>query len=106
MMASSDPGKVRRPTLPVSQGTKEGRSVRTCPLLAPIFLGLCWPVCLFLFQRRLGSRQPRDGHPVGGTGHVVEADSVAELDAGGFAAMLAADAEFDVGSGLPALFAA
>ena len=41
----------------------------------------------------LGSGQTRDGHAEGGTGHIVQADIVAEHDRGGVAAVLAADAK-------------
>ena len=53
-------------------------------------------VAAAVFQIGLGGGQSRDGDAVGGAGNVVEADVVAEGDTSGFAAMLAADAEFDV----------
>ncbi len=44
-----------------------------------------------------------DGDPVGGAGDVVEADFSAESDRGRVAAMLAADAHFQVGAHAPTL---
>ena len=44
-------------------------------------------------------REACNGHAEGGAGHVVETDVVAELDGAGIAAVLAADAEVDVGAG-------
>src|SRR5438309_734498 len=57
--------------------------------------------CLLLLQGRLRGRQPGRRHPVRRAADVGQADLVAELDAGGIAPMLAADAELDVGAGLP-----
>src|SRR5438477_13076943 len=55
-----------------------------------------------LLQRRLRRRQPRDRHPEWTAAHVVEADLVAELDGIGLAAVLAADADFEIRLGLAA----
>jgi O-acetylserine/cysteine efflux transporter len=57
--------------------------------------------------RRLAERgpaglQPRDRHPEGRAGHVVEPDLVEEVDRGGVAAVLAADAQVQVGPRGPA----
>ena len=57
------------------------------------------PLCLLIFQRRLCGGKPGDRHPEGRAGHVVQADPVAELDAGRLAAMFAADAELDLRAG-------
>ena len=48
----------------------------------------------------LGGSQTGDGHAVGGAGHIVQANLVAELHGGGIAAVLAADTQVDVGAGL------
>ena len=45
---------------------------------------------------RLCSRQTCDGHTVGRAGYVVEADSVAEFDRRGIAAVFAADTAMDI----------
>ena len=50
----------------------------------------------------LGGGQAGDGHAVGGAGDVVQAHVVAELHAGGVAAVLAADAQAQLGTGLTA----
>ena len=52
-------------------------------------------------QRRLRRRQPGDRHAVGRGADVIEADALAEGDAGRIAAMLAADAELEVGRAPP-----
>ena len=46
----------------------------------------------------LCSGQPGDRHPVGGAGHVVQADPVAELHRGGVSTVLAADAQMEAGT--------
>jgi len=51
-------------------------------------------------------RQSGDRHPIRRTGDIVETDLVAEDDAGRLAAMLAADTEFDLRSGLASFVAA
>src|SRR6266704_4909429 len=48
-------------------------------------------------QRRVGRGQTGDGDPEGRTGDIVEPDLVAENDRRGIAAVLAADAELDLG---------
>src|SRR3954466_9863714 len=48
-------------------------------------------------------RQAGDGHAVRRAAHVVETHLVEEMDGRGDAAVLAADPELDVGSGLAAL---
>jgi hypothetical protein len=53
-------------------------------------------------QRRLGRRQPRDRDAERRARDIVEPDALAECDAGGIAAMLAADAELDVRPRRPA----
>ena len=50
----------------------------------------------------LRRRQPCDGNAERRTGHVRQADLVAELDGRGVAAVFAANAELDVGARLPA----
>ena len=57
-----------------------------------------------MFNSSLSSSQARDRHAEGRAAHVVEAHVVAELDGGGIAAVLAADAQLDVGAGLAAQF--
>ena len=52
-----------------------------------------------IFDGGLGGSQPGDGHTVGGAGHIVQAHLVAELHGGGVAAVLAADAQVDAGTG-------
>ena len=54
-------------------------------------------------QRRLRRREPRDRHAVRRAAHVVEADLVEEVDRRRVAAVLAADAELEVGPRLAAL---
>ena len=51
----------------------------------------------------MGSRQAGDRHAEGRAADIVVADDVAELDRVGVAAMLAADAHFQVGAGLAAI---
>ena len=53
-------------------------------------------------QRRLRRREPGDGHAIGRAADVIEAGRLAEGDAGGVAAMLAANAELEAGLGRPA----
>ena len=53
-------------------------------------------------DRGLGGSQPGDGHPVGGTGHIVQPSLLEELDGRGVAAVFAAYAHMDVGAGLMA----
>ena len=53
-----------------------------------------------MFDSGLGGSQTGDRHAVGGAGHVVQANLVAELHGGGVAAVLAADTQVDVGAGL------
>ena len=53
-------------------------------------------------QRRLRRRQAGDRHAVGRGADVIEADRLAEGDAGRVAAMLAANAELEAGPGRPA----
>ena len=53
-----------------------------------------------MFDSGLGGSQAGDRHAVGGAGHVVQANLVAELHGGGIAAVLAADTQVDVGAGL------
>src|SRR5207248_8068326 len=55
-------------------------------------------------QFGLGGGETSDRYAVGRARHVVEPDFAAELDRGGVAAMLAADAELDVGARLAAAF--
>src|SRR6185369_629220 len=55
-----------------------------------------------LAQRRLGRRQTGDGHAVRRSGYVIEPEFLAEGDARRVAAMLAANAEFEVGPRCPA----
>jgi hypothetical protein len=67
-----------------------------------------WPSELALFadrslDRGLGGGEAGDGHAVGRAGHVVQAELVAELHRVRIAAVLAADAELDVGTGAAAL---
>src|SRR5881628_2318138 len=60
------------------------------------------------FARNNGLRrcQSCDRHPIRGTAHIVESDLIKELDRGRIAAVLAADPDFEVRSGGPALFKA
>src|SRR5258706_4638020 len=44
--------------------------------------------------------EPRDRHAVGRTGDVIQSDLVAERDGSGIAAMLAAHADLEAGTGL------
>ena len=55
----------------------------------------------FLYRSLRGS-EAGDGHAERAAGDIVQADLVAELDGHGVAAVLAADAEVDVGVGLAA----
>ena len=55
-----------------------------------------------LLQRRLRRREPGDRHAVGRGADIIEADALAEGDAGRIAAMLAANAELEVRPGRPA----
>src|SRR5579871_3330665 len=55
------------------------------------------PVLSGCLEGRLRRRQPRDRQPVGGAGDVVEANLVAELDRRRVAAVLAADADLQLG---------
>ena len=55
-----------------------------------------------IFYSCLGGGQPGDGHPEGGAGDIIQSNVVAEHDRGGIAAVLAADAQVDVGVGGPA----
>src|ERR1019366_10002484 len=61
-----------------------------------------WPRLLFL-ECRLRSCQPGGQQPEGRAGYVVEPDLVAELDGLWIAAMLAADANLEVGPGVASL---
>ena len=54
-------------------------------------------------QRGVGRGQAGDGHAVGRAGDVVEADGGEEGHRGGVAAVLAADADFEIGSRTAAL---
>ena len=54
-------------------------------------------------QRRAAGLEPGDRHPERRAGHVVEPDAVEEVDRLGVAAVLAADAELEVGLGRAAL---
>src|SRR5262245_17448459 len=54
-------------------------------------------------HRRLRGRELRDRHAERRAGHVVQPDPVAELHARRVAAVLAADAQLELGPGLPAL---
>src|SRR5436305_15253870 len=56
-----------------------------------------------LLQRRLRRRKPRDRQAVRRAGHIVEADLVTELDRRRVAAVLAADAELQLGLDAAAL---
>ena len=56
--------------------------------------------CTGCFNSSLCSSQTGDRHTEGRAGNVGQADVVAELHGGGVAAMLAADAQLDVGAGL------
>src|SRR4051812_33989843 len=53
-------------------------------------------------ERRLRRRKPRNRHAVGRGRDVIEADFLAERDRRRIAAMLAADAELDLGARRPA----
>src|SRR5687768_17471457 len=55
-----------------------------------------------LGQRGLRGGEARDGHAIGRAAHVVEPQLMAELYRIRIAAVLAANAELDVGTGLPA----
>ena len=57
----------------------------------------------FLYRSLRGS-EAGDGHAERAAGDIVQADLMAELDGGGVAAMLAADAELEVRTGLSAGF--
>ena len=46
-----------------------------------------------MFDSGLGGSQTGDGHAVGGAGHIVQANLVAELHGGGVTAVLAADTQ-------------
>jgi hypothetical protein len=69
--------------------------------LAPLHQS--WKLSSAIQRRRGRQGQARDGHAERRAADVVEADVVAELDGRGFAAVLAADAELDVGTRLAAL---
>ena len=56
-----------------------------------------------MFDSGLGGSQTGDRHAVGGAGHVVQANLVAELHGAGIAAVLAADAQTQIGTGLAAV---
>ena len=58
-----------------------------------------------MLYRGLRCGQSRDGYPEGGAGHVGQTYLVAELHSRGVAALLAADAQLDVGTGFPAQLA-
>jgi hypothetical protein len=53
-------------------------------------------------QRRLRRRRPCDGHAIRAGADVIEADLLAKTDAGGIAAMFAADAQLDARARRPA----
>ena len=57
------------------------------------------PFLLGVLDCSLCGGQTGDGHTEGGAGHIVQTHAVAELHAGGVAAVLAADAQMDVGAG-------
>ena len=57
---------------------------------------------MLIADGRLRCRQARDRHAEGRAGNVGQADAVAELHGGRIAAVLAADAQLDVGAGLTA----
>src|SRR5947209_2992258 len=59
---------------------------------------LCRPPRPRLAERRLRRGKPGDRHAEGRAGDVVERHRLAESDAGGIAAVLAADAELDPGA--------
>ena len=60
-------------------------------------------LCLVLIANRsLSGGEAGDGYAERAAGHVVQTDLVAELDGGRIAAVLAADAEVQVGAGLAA----
>src|SRR5580658_6038198 len=50
-------------------------------------------------DRRLRRGQPGDGYAIGRAGDVIHSEAVTELDRIGFATMLAADADFQIGPG-------
>ena len=58
---------------------------------------------LLTFNSSLCGGKARDGHAEGGAAHIVQAHAVAELDARRVAAVLAADAQAQVGTGLTCL---
>src|SRR5690606_20510629 len=58
---------------------------------------------LFGPQLRLRRRQTGDRHPIRRATDVVEADSMAEIDTGGIAAVLSADAHLQVGAAAASL---
>ena len=80
--------------LPAGQSRLSGHAEPLLPRVAVYLRALSRPPCRgLLFQHRLSGRQPSQRHPVGTAAHIVEAGAVAELHAGGLAAVLAADAE-------------
>ena len=62
---------------------------------------LCVPLGL---DGSLSGSQTGDGYTEGGAGYVIQTDLVAELNGGRIAAVLAADAQMDVGTGAAAQF--
>src|SRR6267143_3441502 len=57
-------------------------------------------VALLRFHRGLGSRQSRHRHSVRRAADVIQAERVAELDRGGIATVLTADADLHIAPGL------
>ena len=55
-----------------------------------------------ILDRGLGGGEACDRHPEGGAGHIGEPHVVAELHGRGIAALLTADAQLDIGTGLAA----
>ena len=66
---------------------------------------LCKNLLAGVLDGSLSGSQAGDGHAEGGAGDIVQAHIVAELHGGGVAAVLAADAQLQVGAGLAAQLA-
>jgi hypothetical protein len=50
-------------------------------------------------QRGVRRGEPRDGNAEGRAGHIVQTQTVTEVDAGGVAAVLSADADLEITKG-------
>src|SRR3989442_15119 len=85
-------------TLWVKSLKSSSASLRLC-----VSINLSLLVLFYFLQCRLSSCEPSNRHPVRAATDVVQTYHVAELDGGWVAAVLAADAYFEIGTGLAAL---